>query len=252
MAALTAEEVVPVPALHACWVTMTFLHWRLPAAQVQAMLPKGLTVDEYDGSAWVSLTPFEMGDMRPPGLPELRPLGSRFSRTPGLRRLADARWTRGTNLRTYVRGPDGQDGLWFLSLDIGNPVLAAGLRALVGAQYHVGRLSVDRRGEAVEYTGSRVGGRQAYQMLVRPGRPIVPSELDVWLTGRWRSFTRHLGWFVVTPVEHEAWPLREARLAHLDQNLTDCAGISGLAEPVLVHFSDGVRNVRLGLPRIVR
>jgi uncharacterized protein len=46
------------PVLKAGWLRQTFLHWPFRPADVQVLLPPGLLVDEYDGMAWVSLTPF--------------------------------------------------------------------------------------------------------------------------------------------------------------------------------------------------
>jgi uncharacterized protein YqjF (DUF2071 family) len=62
---------------------------------VQALLPAGLTVDEYDGKAWVGLVPFMMW-VAPPGVPALPWLG-RFCET---------------NVRTSVRDEHGRDGVW--------------------------------------------------------------------------------------------------------------------------------------------
>ncbi|MBW9214883.1 DUF2071 domain-containing protein [Mumia sp. zg.B53] len=235
MASRTAEQRVRVPALCTSWLDLTFVHWRVPPERVQAVLPPSLTVDEYDGAAWVGLTPFRMADMRPLGLPAM----------PGT-----ARTSPETNLRTYVRGPDGRDGLWFLSLDIGTRVLAALLRTAVGAPYHGADLSVERRSDTVVSTGSRHGGGPSYRLEVQAGAPAEPADLEIWLTSRWRAYTRHLGQIVVTPVEHEPWPLRAAQVRRLDQDLTRAAGLGDLAEPDTVHFSDGVRNVRLGVPSL--
>ncbi len=69
MAGAVSEETVRVAVLRARWLTMTFLHWRYDAEMIQAMLPEGLVVDTYDGSAWVTLAPFLMADVRPPLLP---------------------------------------------------------------------------------------------------------------------------------------------------------------------------------------
>ena len=35
------------------WRQVTFLHWPYPAETVQALLPDGLTVETFDGTAWV-------------------------------------------------------------------------------------------------------------------------------------------------------------------------------------------------------
>jgi uncharacterized protein YqjF (DUF2071 family) len=61
----------------------------------------------------------------------------------------------------------------------------------------------------------------------------------------------HVGRLLVTPVEHEPWPLREAGLELIEQNLTNTIGLDGLADPPLVHFSDGVHKVRLGRPAVL-
>jgi uncharacterized protein YqjF (DUF2071 family) len=241
MVSRTAEQRVSLPLIRMSWETLTFVHWRVAPQRVQALLPDGLTVDVHDGSAWVSLTPFILGRLRPPfvsyrGLP---------------RALATLASTPETNVRTYVRGPDGRDGLWFLSLDIGSAGLAAAMRSAVGAPYHSADLTVETDAPSVRYAGSRRKGPAAYRIALRRGSPIEPDELDVWLTSRWRAYTQHLGRIVVTPVHHEPWPLRAAAVETVEQNLTTVAGLDRVGEPDLAHYSDGVHEVAVGRPRIL-
>ena len=42
------------------WEQVTFIHWRFDADVVQRLLPAGLSVETFDGSAWVGLVPFYM------------------------------------------------------------------------------------------------------------------------------------------------------------------------------------------------
>ncbi|MFG2356275.1 YqjF family protein [Streptomyces sp. NPDC048521] len=221
------QQRVHVPALRADWLTQTFVHWAYSPDQVQRLLPGGIAVDTYDGAAWVSLTPFVMAGVRPPGSPASLPSFAE------------------TNLRTYVRGPDGRDGLWFLSIEVACPVMLAA--RTVGVPYHVGRLELARHEGSVAYSGVRRGGGPRYRLAVRPGEPIPPTRVDVWLTSRWRAFTRQLGAVWETPVEHAPWPLREARLEAMEETLTRAAGLPAPTTEPVVHFSDGVRNVRLGV-----
>jgi uncharacterized protein YqjF (DUF2071 family) len=237
--------------LRASWDTLTFVHWPVPPEQLQGLLPRGLTVDVYDGAGWVGLVPFVMANMRPLGVPDLR---GDVSILPGMKRLPrlrDLSSSPETNLRTYVRGPDGRDGLWFLTLDIGSAFLATAMRAGVGAPYHHARLTLEREGNTYTYTGERVRGSESYRLEIQVGEPIVTSDFQTWLTGRWRAYTAHLGRLLVTPVEHEPWPLRQARLVDLEQNLTHSVGLPHLPEPPVVTFSDGVRKVRIGHPALV-
>src|SRR3954451_183544 len=102
MAGREPEEDVTRPVVHQGWRNVAMLHWRYPVEVVATLLPDELEVDVIDGSALVSLTPFLVEGFRITGLPAL-PFLSDFPET---------------NLRTYVRGPDGLDGLWSLSLDV--------------------------------------------------------------------------------------------------------------------------------------
>jgi uncharacterized protein YqjF (DUF2071 family) len=88
------------PVMHNRWDTLTFLHWPYPVDVVQALLPAGLRVEQFDGRAWVGLVPFFM-QVRPPGVRWFVPPG-RFPET---------------NVRTYVHGPDGSTGVYFFSLE---------------------------------------------------------------------------------------------------------------------------------------
>lgn len=230
-----AEQRISRPLATERWSAVTFVHWRCTTSAIQLRLPPGLTVDEYDGSAWLTITPFVMAGIRPLG----RPL------VPDVKPLTEI---RGTNLRTYVRGPDGRDGLFFLSQDTSSIALAVGARTLLGAPYHWGRMQVEERDGVVSYSGSRSASSVSYRLVVRPGEPVEPTERDHWLTGRWRAYTRRARRLIETPVEHEPWPLRSAALERIEQTLTGSADVPGPDEP-LVHFSDGVHQVRNGISR---
>jgi len=235
MAHRTAERRIRVPVAHSAWRWMAFAHWRVEPGAVQALLPRGLEVDTYDGAAWLSLTPFELADVRP-GLPGLHGVDRGWS-------------TLETNLRTYVRRPGGPDGLWFLSLDVENVLAVAGARLGVGAPYFRADLTLRREAGTVAYSGRRIGSDADYAIVLRPGEPIEPDPLEVWLTSRWRAYTRHLGRLWMLPVEHEPWPLRAAEVLELRETVTDAAGFEALGAPDLVHWSEGVRRVRSGAPR---
>lgn len=248
MAGRLPDQQIRLPLVGFAWLTMTFVHWPVPARQLEPLLPAGLEVDEYDGTGWISFTPFMLANLRPLSIGTLPTAGPRMSR---LRRLTDLSTTLETNLRTYVRDPDGRDGLWFLTLDIGNAAMAAALRTAVGAPYHLARMHLDQDGTLATYSGARIGGSQSYRLQASTGRATEPNDLDDWLTGRWRAYTQHLGRLLVTPVHHEPWPLQHARLEMLEQNLTDAVGLGRLGDPAVVHFSSGVRDVRVGVPRPV-
>jgi uncharacterized protein YqjF (DUF2071 family) len=52
------------------------------------------------------------------------------------------------------------------------------------------------------------------------------------------------------PVDHEPWPLHEASLRSIDQNIVQAAGLPAPTGDAHVMFSPGV-SVRIGRPRRV-
>jgi uncharacterized protein YqjF (DUF2071 family) len=232
MPSLAPDERAWPPILSAGWLKQTFVHWPFRPVDVRALLPSGLVVDEYDDVAWVSLTPFLMAGLRPAGVPV----------APRLMTFPE------TNLRTYVRRPDGRDGLWFLSLEVASAVMLAA-RYGVGAPYHLGDLSVCEHGGTLAYAGARRGGEPSYHLVIRPGDRIRPSDRDVWLTSRWRAYTRRFGILFETPVEHEPWPLSTATLEQCFETLLSSAGLPAPNGEPVVHYSEGVRDVRMAASR---
>lgn len=230
------EEVVRLPVLHQRWRRALFLHWRYPAEAVTRLLPDGLEPDLFGESAWVSLTPFVVEGARPPLVPAL----------PGLSRFPE------TNLRTYVTGPGGTDGLWFLTLEAQSAPSVLGGRLAARVPYRQAAMEVSDDAGVVTYTSRRRSDPAVgHRIRVRPGPAIPdPSPLDDWLTGRWRAWTRIGPRLATVPVQHQEWPLHRVDLLGCEESLLAAHGLPTPPEPALAHWSPGV-DVRLGPPRLV-
>ncbi len=210
------------------WAHLTFLHWRFPADALRPWVPPGLELQRLDGSAWVGMTPFVLADLRAPGLPPV----------PGWSTFAE------TNLRTYVT--DGKrDGVLFLRVHCARRLVADGFRAGLGLPYvHVpGRVRRESGTTTFEAPGTRV--------VTVVGDAVEPDPLVGSLTGRWSAFSHHLGVLWRIPVDHQPWPLHQARTTRLTTDLFHRAGLPDPVGPPLVHWSPGV-DVRIGAPRLRR
>jgi uncharacterized protein YqjF (DUF2071 family) len=224
--------------MHHYWRDVSFLHWPYRPDIVRAFLPPGLAVDTFDGHAWVSLVPFLMDQVRPPGLPAV-PVLSRFPET---------------NVRTYVTGPDGNSGIWFFSLDAGHlgPVLAG--RLGYGLPYMWSQMAMTRQGNRLRYASRRrwPGPRGAFcRAEVECGDdPVHPSDLDDFLTARFWLYTVVAGRLACAAAAHGPWPLRRAALTRVEQSLVQAAGLPAPQGAPIVHASPGVA-VRIGTWRWV-
>ncbi len=222
------------------WDSLTAIHWAVPPAAVQRLLPDRLTVDTHDGDAYVGLIPFAMQDIRPPGLPRGIPWVGTFPET---------------NIRTYVRGPDGTPGVWFHSLDVTRLGAVLVARSWYRLPYMWARMRIERDGGSYRYLGRRrwPGPRGSGSVVeVRVGERIPAGDvtaLEHFLSARWGLFawSRRSG-LVYAPVEHPRWELHRAELIELAEDLVAAAGLARPGDQPLVAWSPGV-DVRIGLPR---
>lgn len=217
------------------WEQVTFIHWRFDPEVVQRLLPHGLTVETFDGSAWVGLVPFYMRVALP-----------RSRSVPWLSRFAE------TNVRTYVRGPDGTNGVWFFSLDaarLGAVIIA---RTTYRLPYFWSKMSVERSGSTMHYRCERrwPGPDAASRTAVEIGQPFDAAELstlDHFLTARWALFSAQRSGLRMARAFHGQWPLRRAQIVELDDTLVTAAGLPAPQGEPLVHFGSSV-EVRIGWP----
>ena len=221
------------------WDLLTFLHWSFDPKTVQRLLPEGLTADTYHDRAWVGLIPFVM-EVRPPRVRAL-PWISHFYET---------------NVRTYVIGPDGTRGVWFLSLDAARLPAVATARVTYRLPYFWSAMSFDQSDRIITYTCRRrwpapQGVKSCVK--VRVGAPYKTSELgdfDHYLTARWRLFSEQPNGLSYALAEHAPWPLHRAEVLHLDDQLITAAGLPAPKDEPIAHWSPGT-EVRVGFPHKV-
>src|SRR3954449_4353573 len=51
-------------AMGQTWADLLFCHWPVPAEQLERHVPASLPLDTFDGTAWLSITPFEVQGTR--------------------------------------------------------------------------------------------------------------------------------------------------------------------------------------------
>lgn len=216
--------------MHHRWNSLAFLHWAYDPEVVQALLPPGLEVETHEGRAWVGLVPFVLHIRT--GWTPFVPWVCTFPET---------------NVRTYVRGPDGRPGIWFLSLD------AARLGAVVGARvrwrlpYMWARMRITRTATILVYESRRRWPRPTAtsRVVIDVGAPADDDEATRFLTARFLLWSPLRTGFAATIAEHEPWRLRRGRAVEVDAGLLVAAGLPAPTTEPLVHVADDIR-VRLG------
>ena len=217
------------PVLRQRWCELAYFHWRYDAADVQALLPPGVTVDTFDGSAWVGLIPFVMRDVAIGPTPPVPWLGTFIE----------------INVRTYVVDPTGRRAVWFFSLDVPRLAIVGVARSVFALPYcwsaadHV----VDHRPDGSRHRyrmrrrwpGARPGARPSADMRFTVGDAIPAaevSELDHFLSARWALLTSRRERLLYGRVHHERWPLHRVTDHAITQNVVEAAGLPTPAGPV--------------------
>jgi uncharacterized protein len=214
------------------WRDLLFVHWPLPAALVRPLVPADLDLDRHDGSAWITLIPFLIAESRPAALPAA--LAMAFLET---------------NLRTYVRGPDGEPGIYFFSLEAASRSAVVAARLCYGLPYFHAAMSRRMDGARIAYSSRRRGVRHATLdvewTVGAPREPAQPGGRDHFLIERYCLYVRRRGRLHRARVHHPPYPLRSVSVARLGESLLAAAGLPTPAAGPLCHHSPGV-DVEIG------
>jgi uncharacterized protein YqjF (DUF2071 family) len=211
------------------WNNLLFAHWPMKTDVLRALVPKSLTLDLYDGTAWLTITPFYLSHLRPRGLPAFPPV----SEFPEL------------NVRTYVTF-GGKAGVYFFSLDAGSALAVEGARAIYRLPYYRAEMSITPMNDGSFTYSSRRTDRGAPQAeLLARYKPTGGAKnpeagtLDHFLAERYCLFAADSrGAVYEAEIHHRAWPLREAEAEFERNTMADAAGISLPAQPPRLSFAE--------------
>jgi len=235
---ISPEPLEPVrrPLMRQSWNDLTFIHWPYRAADLQRVVPAELEIDTFAGNAWVGLVPFNVVGLT---LPKAAPL-------PWLSNFPE------TNLRTYVIDQKGRRGVWFFSLDAARLAAVKGARLAYSLPYYWSKMEVSLDDHRASYRSVRREKSEASTDIeVKIGeRAADQNELELFLTARFRLFTRRNSHLITADVEHKQWPLHRASLSRIDQTLTRTAGLPEPRGEPLVHFSKAI-DVLVSRPVLV-
>lgn len=208
------------------WSDLLFAHWPIERVLVEPHVPEALTVDEFDGQAWLGITPFVVSGLRLRATPPL-PVVSTF---PEL------------NVRTYV-SYGGKPGIWFFSLDAASRLAVAGARRFFKLPYFQARMAAKRQAGSLDYASERHDRRghdARFRALYHPAsEPIAPApdSLEHFLTERYCLYSRTAKEQLLrAEIHHRPWLLREAE-CEIEVNTMPAPTIGTLSQAPLLHYS---------------
>jgi uncharacterized protein len=235
----TLEPDQPV-LLHQNWHHLLFLHWEVPAIELQQLLPIGLTVDTFEGKAYVGLVPFTLTGVRPILTPPL-PWISSFHEI---------------NVRTYVHRNGRDPGVWFFSLDASSTIAVAAARAAYKLAYFHSEIEfgvdsgalpwIDFRSRRTDPRGTTPAGAHVqYRPIEGPATAATPGTLEHFLIERYILYAQdEQRQLHRARVHHQPYPVQRAEVGAFEETLIWAAGIKRAEQPAYRHYASEV-NVKV-------
>jgi len=218
------------------WHDLAFLHWPVPPSLVEPLIPRGLTVDEYDGQAWIAVVPFWMSGVTMRGIPPL----------PGLSSFPEL------NVRTYVRHGD-RPGVWFFSLDATSRLTVFGGRLLFMLPYCHAVMHAEQREARIRYSSMR-SAETRFVASYGPTGPVQkaePGSLTHFLTERYRLYASDGNAISFADIHHVQWPLQPGEV-EIERNDMLAANRLSAAGAPMVHVANRLDVVIWPLKQLVR
>jgi uncharacterized protein YqjF (DUF2071 family) len=226
---------------HAMWMTwrdLLFMHWPVKVGLLRPHVPSELTIETFEGEAWIGIVPFEMRNTRARFTPPV-PFVSNF---PEL------------NVRTYVT-MGGKPGVWFFSLDASSWLAVEVARHTFHLNYCHARMKCERKHDQILYSSRRTHHGLAgaeFDAIYGPTAPIaraIPGTLEHFLTDRYCLYADRNGTILRGEIAHEPWPLQAAETEVRFNTMTDQLGFRLPDTKPLLHFAERL-DVAAWLPEI--
>jgi uncharacterized protein len=203
------------PAGFQRWRNLLFLHWEVPADAVAKLLPEGLSVDTFEGRAYVGVVPFTMRDVSPRWSPSV----------PGVSNFHEL------NVRTYVHLRGEHPGVWFFSLDAASSIAVIAARAGWHLPYHRATMDMAIDGDEVRYAsrrrwpGPKPADFEAHYRIGAHLGPAAPGTFEHFLAERYLLFATAGEGLVMGQVHHRPYPLQQAEVLSVSETLVAAAGL---------------------------
>ncbi len=214
--------------MHQNWGKLLFMHWPIDAQLLRPLIPPQLSIDTFDGSAWIGVIPLTMWGIRASFLPAI----------PGARAFHEL------NVRTYVHC-DGVPGVWFFSLDAANRLAVRAARSFYHLPYFHASISLKPAGRSITYSSRRrnQGFPAEFNAIWTIGEPLpesAPGSLEFFLTERYCLYSGNRDRLYRARIFHQPWSLRRATLSAHRSTMIESHGLPVPGGEPLLHYAESL------------
>ncbi|PKD16193.1 hypothetical protein APR41_10425 [Salegentibacter salinarum] len=200
------------------WQDVIFLHYKVDIDALKNYVPAELSIDTFDGDAWISVVAFTTRNVKPRGLPSFSPLSDFHE----------------INIRTYIK--DGKrSGIYFLSLEAAKIISAELTKLITELPY----IFTEINREKGLFSGKNKDYNSFFDVKYEVKEIKEKDKLDSWLMERYALFQDGREHIIVFEVLHQPWELRNLNLTSKMIKYPPFAGFF-INEPDRLGYSPGV------------
>lgn len=225
------EEIHAMPwVMFQRWQSVCFMHYPIDMHKLSPHVPDGLSIDTYNGQAWISLLPMHMVNLHLHDTPAV----------PGTSDFPEI------NLRTYVKVND-RPGVYFFSIDAESYLGSWVAKFLFHLPYVDAKMKIRKDGGRVSMQSDRPKSKKfkaaRFSGWFEPYGPLKKAEegsLEFFLAERYTAFSADVeGRLYRGDLVHQPWEIRDAKF-HIEENtILEAAGLDVGGAVPQVHFSPG-------------
>ena len=206
------------------WNNALFLHWKASLKDLLEIVPKGISLDTFNGDPWISIVAFTMEKISIKGLPSISTI-SNFHEI---------------NVRTYVI-KDNKPGVYFLNIEAQKQMSAWIAKSLSGLPYEKAIIKRKKNDQEQTYISkNKMKGFNLDASFIVGERFEKKSQLDKWLIERYCLYHETKNKIYRYEIHHSEWQLNKVESLDLKVNYK-VGKISFDKVPTLAHYSDGVK-----------
>lgn len=185
------------------WIHTLFLHWPITPEALKPLVPGELTIDTFNGSAWISIIAFHAEDSK------LR-LSPKWTSLDPVTQL---------NVRTYVTYPGSQEkGVYFFSLHLKHVTAALGAKSLFKLPFHYAQTEMlETEKQSIQVSAEDAGNKLFTAAYTPDLQQQSTSDLGMYLAERYCIWNVNEKQVIKIPIKHKRWELYDVDV-HIEHN----------------------------------
>lgn len=204
------------------WNRVLFLHYETSIDILKELVPEELSIDTFNGKAYISVVPFTMEKIRPRFLPSIGFI-SNFGEI---------------NVRTYVE-KNGRKGVFFINIEAEKYISAFVAKKLSGLPYEKSNIKI----AGAKYRSENPAKGLYLDTEYSIGDEIKEkSDLDIWLTERYCLYVEKGQSVFRHEIHHKEWELNKVDINKLELKYI-IQKLKITESTHLAHYSEGVQVI---------